>query len=71
MNKQLHPAVFTGTVIAAVVLLVFIFIRMTSGPGHIPPGGVGNAGPFERGIVGKGGGEGKTRQNPPTRNGPR
>jgi hypothetical protein len=66
MNKEIHPAVFVGGIVGAIVIILVVLFKLTTGPGSIPPGGVGNAGPFERGVVGKGASEGKTRVSPPS-----
>ncbi len=58
MKKDLHPAVVAATLIVAMCVIGFLLWRGTSGDAaDVPPGGIGNPGPFSPGgsQVGKSG----------------
>lgn len=74
MKKELHPAVVAAALIVAICVIGLLVWRGTNGDAaNVPPGGVGNPGPFAPGgsQVGKsgrptpaGGGNGAPSGNP-------
>jgi hypothetical protein len=49
MKQEMNPAVVIAIIAIVVVIAGFFIWRGTRGPGNVPPGGVGNAGPFAPG----------------------
>jgi len=66
MKKEMNPAVAVAVVVAVVAIVGFLIWRGTSGGGaNVPPGGVGNRGPFSPGGEMAGGAGAQPGVRPP------